>query len=418
VKRFRDRQEAGLLLGERLATLPLERPVVVGLARGGVVVAAGVARALDAALDALAVRKVRHPLQPELGIGAVTPGGGIWLRESGLDAATVEQAVRQAREEAELLDRRLHDDVPPIDVGGRDCVLVDDGLATGGTMLAAADWARTRGAQRVICAAPVGVPATVRMVETAADDVLCLLQPEDLVAVGEWYEDFRPTAEEEVIRLLKRDRHIGEPVEVPITTPGAELMGTLTLVDDPIGVVAFAHGSGSSRHSPRNRMVARVLNEHGFVTLLCDLLTPGEANDRAKVFDIGLLAQRLEGATDWLRSSQDTVTLPVGYFGASTGAGAALIAAAGLGDQIRAVVSRGGRPDLALERLAEVTAPTLLLVGGNDPEVARLNRLALGHLRAAEMIVVPGATHLFEEPGTLEEVADQAVKWFRRHLPA
>jgi putative phosphoribosyl transferase len=221
-----------------------------------------------------------------------------------------------------------------------------------------------------------------------------------------------------VIRLLKRDRHIGEPVEVPITTPGAELMGTLTLVDDPIGVVAFAHGSGSSRHSPRNRMVARVLNEHGFATLLCDLLTPAEANDRAKVFDIGLLAQRLEGATHWLRSSGDAVTLPVGYFGASTGAGAALVAAADLGDRIRAVVSRGGRPDLALDRLAEVTAPTLLLVGGNDPEVARLNRLALGHLRAGEMIVVPGATHLFEEPGTLEEVADQAVKWFRKHLPA
>jgi predicted phosphoribosyltransferase/pimeloyl-ACP methyl ester carboxylesterase len=417
VRRFRHRSEAGLLLGERLATLPLERPVVVGLARGGVVVAAGVARALGAPLDALAVRKVRHPLQPELGVGAVTPGGGIWLRESGLDAATVQQAVRQARAEAEQLDRRLHESIPPIDVGGRDCVLVDDGLATGGTMLAAVDWARTRGAQRVICAAPVGVPATVRMIETVADAVLCFLQPEDLVAVGEWYEDFRPTAEEEVIRLLKRERHIAEPVDVPIGSSGLELAGTLTMVDDPIGVVAFAHGSGSSRHSPRNRMVARVLNDHGFVTLLCDLLTEAEASDRAKVFDIDLLADRLKAATRWVRASAETAVLPVGYFGASTGAGAALIAAADLGEEIRAVVSRGGRSDLALDRLAEVTAPTLLLVGANDPEVARLNRLALGNLRTAEMIIVPGASHLFEEPGTLEQVADHAVKWFRKHLP-
>jgi pimeloyl-ACP methyl ester carboxylesterase len=164
-------------------------------------------------------------------------------------------------------------------------------------------------------------------------------------------------------------------------------------------------------------MVARVLNDHGFVTLLCDLLTEAEASDRAKVFDIDLLADRLKAATRWVRASAETAVLPVGYFGASTGAGAALIAAADLGEEIRAVVSRGGRSDLALDRLAEVTAPTLLLVGANDPEVARLNRFALGNLRTAEMIIVPGASHLFEEPGTLEQVADHAVKWFRKHLP-
>jgi putative phosphoribosyl transferase len=417
MRRFRDREEAGHLLGERLAALPLERPVVVGLARGGVVVAAGVARALGAPLDALAVRKVRHPLQPELGIGAVTPGGGLWLRESGLDSATVEQAVHEAREEAGQLDRRLHERARPVGVGGRDCVLVDDGLATGGTMLAAVDWARAHGAQRVVCAAPVGVPATLRLIETVADAVVCLLQPDDLVAVGEWYEDFNPTPEEVVIRLLRRERHIDDPVDVPFEAAGARLTATFTPVDDPIGVVVFAHGSGSSRHSPRNRMVARVLNEHGFPTLLCDLLTAEEASDREKVFDIALLAERLKGATRVLATGRSQHGLPVGCFGASTGAAAALAAAADLRRDVRAVVSRGGRPDLALDRLAEVDAPTLLLVGSLDVEVAALNRLALGRLRHGEMVIVPGASHLFEEPGTLEQVADHAVEWFRTHLP-
>ncbi len=186
-----------------------------------------------------------------------------------------------------------------------------------------------------------------------------------------------------------------------------------------IGCVTFAHGSGSSRHSHRNRGVASILNEAGLATLLLDLLTPQEdAIDRQTAqfrFDISLLATRLVAATRWLRARADCATLPLGYFGASTGAAAALIAAAELPAEIAAIVSRGGRPDLAAQRLAEVRAPTLLIVGGDDPTVLALNREALAMLPAdCELVVVPGATHLFEEPGKLEEVARLSRAWFMR----
>jgi pimeloyl-ACP methyl ester carboxylesterase len=188
------------------------------------------------------------------------------------------------------------------------------------------------------------------------------------------------------------------------------------------GVVVFAHGSGSSRHSSRNRLVAGALQRESLATLLLDLLTvEEEEEDRSSGhlrFDIGLLAGRLVGATEWLRGRPEAAGLPVGYFGASTGAAAALVAAARLPDEVAAVVSRGGRPDLAGDGLARVRAPTLLIVGGDDVPVIGLNRKALARLAAAEkeLVIVPGATHLFEEPGTLEEVARLAADWFGRHL--
>ena len=183
------------------------------------------------------------------------------------------------------------------------------------------------------------------------------------------------------------------------------------------GIVVFAHGSGSSRHSPRNRYVAAVLNQAGLGTLLFDLLTPAEEVDRANVFDIGLLARRLAGVTGWLRAQPGAAGLPVGYFGASTGAAAALWAAAEPGAGIAAVVSRGGRPDLAGPRLGSVAAPTLLIVGGRDDVVLGLNRRAQAGLRCEnQLAVVPGATHLFEEPGTLAAAAELARDWFTSHL--
>ena len=196
-----------------------------------------------------------------------------------------------------------------------------------------------------------------------------------------------------------------------------ETVGDLVLPTSVQGLVMFAHGSGSSRHSPRNRQVGRALNERRLGTLLLDLLTVEEDLDRANVFDIELLADRLVAGTRWAQREPDLGELPVGYFGASTGAGAALWAAAELGDEIGAVVSRGGRPDLAATRLPEVRAPVLLIVGGQDEVVLELNREARSILRAAsEMAVVPGATHLFEEPGALEEVSRLAGDWFERHL--
>ena len=203
---------------------------------------------------------------------------------------------------------------------------------------------------------------------------------------------------------------------------GAALQGTLAIPDQAAAIVLFAHGSGSSRHSPRNRFVARVLNDAGLATLLLDLLTAEEEAVGAQTaelrFDIGLLAERVVGATDWLAGVDATAALPVGCFGASTGAGAALVAAARRPYRVRAVVSRGGRPDLAADDLPRVQAATLLIVGGNDEPVIGLNRQALDRLGAKEkqLHIIPGATHLFEEPGTLDEVARLAADWFTRHI--
>jgi putative phosphoribosyl transferase len=202
-----------------------------------------------------------------------------------------------------------------------------------------------------------------------------------------------------------------------IRAGAVRLPGDVRLPPDPSGLVIFAHGSGSSRLSPRNVQVAEALGDAGLATLLFDLLTEPEAADRRNVFDIGLLASRLVAATAWTRDEPDLAALPLGYFGASTGAAAALCAAAEVGGSVRAVVSRGGRPDLARECLPRVRAATLLIVGSADPQVLALNRAAQTFLRAPnELAVVPGATHLFEEPGALEYVSELAARWFREWL--
>jgi putative phosphoribosyl transferase len=208
-------------------------------------------------------------------------------------------------------------------------------------------------------------------------------------------------------------------VRVPVGS--ITLEGNLTLPEGARGVVLFAHGSGSSRHSPRNRHVARMLNEAELATLLIDLLTSEEERIDLRTahlrFDIGLLAERLVAVTDWLAQYPGTRHIRIGYFGASTGAAAALVAAAERPQLVGAVVSRGGRPDLAGSALARVEAPTLLIVGGNDFEVIELNRAALAQLRCEkQLVIVPGATHLFEEPGTLDEVARLAREWFEHYL--
>ena len=196
------------------------------------------------------------------------------------------------------------------------------------------------------------------------------------------------------------------------------LPGELTTEPGCLGLVVFAHGSGSSRLSPRNRFVAVHLQRHRLGTLLFDLLSDAEAADRAKVFDIGLLAERLCDSLDWIGAQSDLVQLPVGLFGASTGAAAALMTVCLRPKCVGAVVSRGGRPDLAMEILPQVDAPTLLIVGGEDREVLRLNRDALNALQCRKRLeIVPGATHLFEEPGALALVADLAANWFTDQLP-
>jgi len=433
---FHDRREAGQRLAERLSGLRRSRPLVLGLPRGGVPVAFEVARALDAPLDVLVVRKIGVPFQPELGMGAVGEDGVRVLNQEVLRDAGVtdaQLAAVESRERAEVEQRaaRLRGGRPAASLTGRTVIIVDDGLATGGTARAAIRVARARGAERVVLAVPVAPPDTVAALSREADEVVSVETPEPFFAIGGWYADFTPTSEQEVVDLLAvggadeemggavsgADREVDNEVEIPAGP--RVLPGHLTVPDGALGIVAFAHGSGSGRHSPRNQSVARALNDAGLGTLLFDLLGPDEEADRANVFDIPLLAERLSAATAWLGDQPAGRERPIGYFGASTGAAAALWAAAEPGSPVRAIVSRGGRPDLAGDRLEAVRAPTLLIVGGRDEEVLELNREAAQRLRSEHRIeIVPGATHLFEEPGALDVVADLAARWFVENLRA
>lgn len=433
MRQFSDRIDAGRKLGRRLEFLRGQDIVVLGLPRGGVPVAFEVAKALHAPLDVLLVRKLGVPLHSELAFGAIGEGGvqvinSAVVHEAGLGEQ--EMAAVETAQWAELQRRvqRYRGDRHPIPLRGRIAVIVDDGVATGATAAAACQVARAQGASRVILAVPIGATDTALRFTEYADEVVCLETPTPYFAVGQGYDNFTQTSDQEVVTLLDRARsEFGAghqpPVparrddEVRVLAGPVSVIGRLTIPDRPTGIVVFAHGSGSSRHSPRNRYVAEVLNQAGLATLLLDLLTPEEEHNRANVFDIGLLARRLVDVTGWLAAQPDTTALPVGFFGASTGAGAALVAAAHPGVKVQAVVSRGGRPDLAGDALREVHAPTLLIVGGRDEAVLELNRQAQAAIPApCELVVVPGATHLFEEPGALEQVATLARDWFLGHL--
>ncbi|MEV1052174.1 phosphoribosyltransferase [Streptomyces sp. NPDC049887] len=420
---FTDRVDAGQRLAGALGHLREADPVVLGLPRGGVPVAYQVARALGAPLDVIVVRKLGVPYHRELGFGAIGEGGVRVISDdivrrghvSEKDVASVERA-----EAAELTRQaeRFRADRPRVDIKGRTVIVVDDGIATGATAAAACEVVRAQGAARVVLAAPVAPPDAVSWLRTEADEVVCLSTPKAFSAVGEWYQDFSQTPDEEVVALLAQSAadppRPAEPEDVEVAAGGVRLAGELALPEDAAAVVMFAHGSGSSRHSPRNRTVAAALNAAGLGTLLFDLLTEPEAADRRNVFDIEVLAERLSGATAWLRTR---TPVPIGYFGASTGAAAALRAASSAGPEVGAVVSRGGRPDLAGSWLPGVRAPTLLIVGGRDTTVLDLNRQAQSELRCeCRLVVVPGATHLFEEPGALDEVADLARDWFTLHM--
>ncbi len=442
---FADRVDAGRRLAERLRDVHGSDVVVLGLPRGGVVVAAEVARVLGAPLDVIVVRKLGVPSRPELGMGAIGEGGARVINEQVMrfegvtaqDLATVEE-----RERAELDRRaaRFRGDRERIRLTGRTVIVVDDGIATGSTARAACRVAREQGAARVVLAVPVAPPDAVAQLRDDVDELVCLDTPAEFFAVGQWYADFRQTTDDEVVACLdgaadaaararaetaaRLDGPAGGDDEVLIECGGVQLPGHLTVAKGARGIVVFAHGSGSTRRSPRNQFVARVLNDAGLGTLLFDLLTADEAMDHEKVFDIELLAGRLTGATAWLRAQPEALGSRIGYFGASTGAAAALWAAAEPttvepAAEIAAVVSRGGRPDLAGPRLGAVRAPTLLIVGSEDHHVLDLNRAAQDRLYGeSSLAIIPGATHLFEEPGTLHQAAELAREWFVDRLTA
>ena len=419
-------------MAARLRALNLDRPVVYALPRGGVPVGLEIANALKAPLDLILVRKIGAPGQPELALAAVVDGQAAQTvineeigRATGADAAFLKTALERELKEIErrrtvYLAGRGH-----ISPAGRTAIVVDDGLATGATARAALQALRRQGAARVVLAVPVAPLDTLETMRAEADDVVCLETPQPFYGVGAFYDDFHQLTDEETVALLGQvwDRTPSIPAPAPIRRevrlPPLDLAGDLQIPAGAQGVVLFAHGSGSSRLSPRNRAVADDLNRRGFATLLFDLLSEDEARDRRKVFDIDLLADRLLQAASWIGAQSELAALPLGLFGASTGAAAALSAAARLGERVRAVVSRGGRPDLAGAALGQVKAATLLIVGGADELVIELNRQALAALNADKALkLVPGAGHLFEEPGTMEQVMKLAGEWFAANLSA
>ena len=353
MRKFMDRYEAGRLLAESLVAYANRSDVVVlGLARGGVPVAFEVARRLRAPLDVCVVRKLGVPGQEELAMGAVSADGTIVINREVVEAyripdEVIESAADREASEVERRERSYRGGRDRIAVRGRTVILVDDGLATGATMAAAVMTIREESPAKIVVAVPVGAASTVDELKGTVDEVVCPEQPDAFWAVGQWYVDFTATTDDEVRDLISGT----SGPAVSISAGRVRLKGDLVVPPNPTGIVLFAHGAGSSRHSPRNQSVARVLREHGFGTLLLDLLTAEEeSSEHANFglrFDIGLLAQRLIEATDWIAQEPSTRGVPLGYFGASTGAAAALAAAVGRPKQVQAVVSRGGRPDLA-----------------------------------------------------------------------
>lgn len=432
---FADRADAGRQLAALLRVMELDHPLIYALPRGGVPVAVEIAKTLHAPLDLLLVRKIGAPHNPELALGAIVEGATseVVVNEgvrqmTGASDAFLDAAVTKQKDELERRRMRYLGDRPRPSATGRTVVVVDDGLATGATMKAALIGVKRSNPRRIVVALPVASEQALDEIYDQADDIICLHPATGFRGVGEFYRDFHQLSDDETVFLFNQVQSGAQlgphgtaspPYKRQVEIPPVGLQGDLTVPSDPRGIVLFAHGSGSSRHSPRNTYVAEQLNAEGFATLLFDLLTPHEGQDRHNVFNIPLLADRVVEASMWITSEPDLEELPLGLFGASTGAGAALVAAAELKWRVGAVVSRGGRPDLAMNVLPHVSSPTLLIVGSLDHEVIRLNEQAHAQLSCKKhLAIVPGASHLFEEAGTLDLAIAQAAAWFKTHLRA
>jgi len=422
--------------------------VVLGLPRGGMPVAYGIARELGLALDVLPVRKLGVPGNGELAFGAVAVLDRGIVESVGLSESDARAVEDRARRELARRRRAWREDGDPRRLDGKTAILADDGLATGATMRAAVRAARERGAERVVVAVPVAAEASLEGIRSEADEIVCPATPEPFLAVGRWYVDFAPTGDHEVRELLRRasDRSPPDPNEAAPNDAGIErrevgiecedgtLPGRLAVPAHAEGFVVVAYGSDGGCGTRAREIVPKLLGESGFATLEIDLLTEREAEEEesrriGRSFRIPRLANRLVEVLDglWTRAGYaerdvsrfGTSAGPVSLLASGTAAAAALSAAALRPKRVAADGCRSGRPDLAADALPKVRAPVLLVVGERDPSLLEWNRTAGEGLPSeTRLLVVPGAGHLFEESGTLEESTYAAVGWFRDHRAA
>jgi len=443
---FNDRKQAGHELGIAILRQhpewrKAEDLIVVALPRGGVPVGVEVARTLDLPLRLLVVRKIGMPDNPELAAGAIADPDTLWwneelIRSLGADPTRLELAVRRERKE---LERRVKLLAPASDIQSirnKSVILVDDGIATGATIRAAILASEKAGCNRIHVAVPVASRGSIQEItrelgrRMPLGEITALETPDDFASVSEWFEDFPQLTDLQVLESIQAPRTpalkklhgriaLGPPA-------GGDLHTLLEWPEKPRSLIVFAHGSLSSSQSPRNLKVAQAFHAAGHATFLFDLLNEEEFAHRAHVFDIPFLTRRLlqgaEHAQNLLKKHlpHDTAPIPLVLYGASTGAAAAINAARNLEAETLAVISRGGRPDLAdPAALNQGRTPTLLLVGGLDSGVIELNRDALERMKQArrcELAIIDGATHLFEEYGKLEEVASRTTDFIQKEL--
>lgn len=432
---YRDRHHAGVVLARELGDYSEKNPLVVAIPHGGVPVGAAVAMALAAELDILMVHKLGVPGHPYIAAGALASSGAANVNHRaigsfGISPIALEQGLEKERLSLEQHELALRGGRPAKSVVGRTVIIVDDGVATGATLRTAISALRALGASQVVVAVPVAPEGALEALRHQADQVVCPTVAAPFFTISQSYEDFSPVSASFVKQLL--DEHAARAQsgprsaatssrEVPIRVGDVRIAGTLTVPDQAQGLVVFLHGSGSNRFSPRNVFVARALERGGFATLLVDLLTAEEqAVDKETQEhrnDISLAAARAVGILDWLEHEPKLAALPIGLFGASSGAAAALIAASRRPKRVLGIVSRGGRPDLAEQALPGVSAPVLMLVGADDHAVLELNRAAALRLNATHRLeVVSGAGHLFEGPGSIEQAAELAARFFGERL--
>jgi len=431
---MKDRATAGKQLAKKLSQLNISRTntVVIALPRGGVPVAYEISYDLNLPLDIIAVKKISHPSNPELALGAVTSDNDVYynhriINSYGITDDELDNYKNQALHAAQEQVQNLRKSRSALLVQDINIILVDDGIATGATVQSAIKLLKDKGARKIWLAVPV-CPRDLRPTfESLVDEMVTLEEPENLWAVGQFYQNFPQVNNQAVIDLLALRPHYFDSVspfdmkkEFTIVEGGLRLPGVIYNNPSPKGWVIFAHGSGSSRKSPRNNFVAERLQNAGMSVLLFDLLKEQEDVDYNKRFDIPFLAERLKLATQWLVKSADyQIHTPIAFYGASTGSAAALLACTKINPQIQitTVVSRGGRPDLVPSSiLAKVIQPVLLLVGGLDHEVIIFNQKAKESLQNCQLTLIQGASHLFEEAGCMEHVAKIASDWFVSHF--